>query len=140
MFMCPILAGVLCGAQVPKRAAGLKPLGRGLENQRDAVIAPALSGGLRSVVEDVAVMPAAACAMVFGARKNQFEIATGVERTGQGGKKTRPAGAAVELHLRGVDRQVAGRAMEHALAFFIVQRAAERSLGALLAQHIELLR
>jgi hypothetical protein len=40
------------------------------ELQRDAVVAPALPGGRRAVVEDVAVVAAAADAVIFGARQN----------------------------------------------------------------------
>ena len=44
----------------------------GLRNelQSDAVVAPSFSGGRRAVVEDMAMMAAAARTVIFGARQN----------------------------------------------------------------------
>ena len=66
--------GALCGIGHGRSepAAGLPPRFRQLvafgdELQRDAVVAKALSGRLRAIVEDVPLMPATAGAVIFGA-------------------------------------------------------------------------
>src|SRR6266550_1587473 len=111
-----------------------------VEYQRKAVHAVAQAGRLRSVVEDVTEMAAAAAAMNFGPQHPQgpvFGLADGVlERL----IKTRPAGAALEFRLRSEQRQVAAGAGEDALAMLLEQRARSRTLGALLAQDVILLR
>ena len=68
-------------------------LNRRLENQRSPIVAPALPGRLRTVIEDVTVMTAAAHAVVFGARIDQLEIGFLLEHAGKCGEKTRPTGA-----------------------------------------------
>ena len=95
-------------------------------------------GRRRTILENVAVVPAAARAMVFAARIDQFEIGFFVEHARQGGEKTRPAGAAFIFHFSGEHRQVTARAVKHAFAFFLVENAAAAALGALVAQHIVL--
>src|SRR5450756_3198666 len=92
------------------RRSGLAGLGD--EAQRHAVVAIALPGRRRAVVEYMAVVPAAARTVILGARKNQLEVAAGAERAGNGGEKAGPAGAAVEFHDRGEKRQAAARAYE----------------------------
>ena len=65
--------------------SGFAPLGDKL--QRDAIVAPAFSRRLRAVVENVAMVAAAARAMILGARQNEFEIRAGVEAAGMVVKK-----------------------------------------------------
>src|SRR4051794_24254199 len=88
--------------------------------QRNAVIAPALVGWGRAIVEDVAMVPAAADAVVLAARQDQQEILLLLEHARDGGEEARPAGARLELHLRGEYRQVAAAAGEHAGALLVV--------------------
>src|SRR5262245_14644787 len=68
--------------------------------QRDAVVAPALPGGWRAVVEHVSVVAAAAHAMIFGAWPDQFKIPLGGEHVRYRREKTRPARAAIKFHRR----------------------------------------
>src|SRR5262245_32474290 len=117
---------------------GLSRLGNELERQ--PVVAPALAGGRRAVVEHVPVVAAAALAVIFGAREEQQVIGLGFEHAWDGREKARPAGAAVELHGGGVDGQIAARANEHAFALLPVERAAPGTLGTLFAQHPERVR
>src|ERR1700687_5821600 len=111
-----------------------------MEYQRKAVHAVAQAGRLRPIVENVTEMAAAAAAVDFGPQHPKgavFGLADGVvERL----IKTRPAGAALEFRLRGEQRQVAAGAGEDALAMLLEQRARSRTLGALLAQDLILLR
>src|SRR5258706_8482404 len=106
----------------------------GNELQRQPVVAPTFARRRRAVVEDVAMMTAAADAVIFGARQDQFEIRAGFERRGNAREETRPAGAAVVFHLRRENRQAATGADENARPFFIVERTGARRLGALVAQ------
>src|SRR5467141_3930137 len=111
-----------------------------MEDQRKAVHAVAQAGRLRPIVKDMTEMAAAAAAVNFGPQHPKgavFGLADGiVERL----IKTRPAGAALEFRLRGEQRQVAAGAGEDALAMLFQQRARPRTLGALLAQDLILLR
>src|SRR6185503_2446218 len=106
------------------------------ELQRHAVVAPALIGGRRAVVEYVPVVAAAALAVVLGARVDQVEILLHVERARDGGEEARPAGAGLEFHLGGEHRQAAAGAGVDAGALFFVERAGAGALGAFLAQHV----
>src|SRR5665647_796846 len=102
-----------------------------MEHQRKAVHAVAQAGRLRSIVEDVAEMAAAAAAVDFGPQHSEgavFGLADGIF---QRLIETRPAGAALEFSFRGKQRQVAAGAGEDALAVFLEQRARTRALGAL---------
>src|SRR6266404_8108235 len=111
-----------------------------MEDQRKAVHAVAQAGRLWPIVEDVTEMTAAAAAVDFGPQHPKgavFGLADGVvERL----INTRPAGAALEFRLRGEQRQVAAGAGEDTLAVLLEQRARSRTLGALLAQDLVLLR
>ena len=114
----------------PARAAGrfrqaaTRPNGLGRDElQRDAVVAVALAGRLRAVVEDVALVAAAARAVVLGARNEHLEVGLGRHARPDGGVEARPAGAALELRLRREQRQVAAGADEAALALLVVERA-----------------
>src|SRR5438874_3003377 len=113
---------------------------RRMKYQGVAVHAVAQPGRLRPVVEHVPEMAAAAAAVDFGPQHAEgpiFGLADGVvERL----VEARPAGAALELGLRGEQRQVATGTGEDALAMLVEQRARTRPLGALLAQDVILLR
>src|SRR5258705_9850910 len=91
-------AGNFCRGE--SRESGRRRGGR-VEHQRKAVHAVAQAGRLRSVVEDVTEMAAAAAAMNFGPQHPQspvFGLADGVF---EWLIKTRPAGAALEFRLPG---------------------------------------
>src|SRR6266481_8266209 len=111
-----------------------------VEHQRKAVHAVAQAGRLRSVVENVTEMAAAAAAMNFGPQHPQGPVFGLADRVLERLIKTRPAGAALEFRLRSEQRQVAAGAGEDALAMLPEQRARSRTLGALLAQDVLLLR
>src|SRR5437879_5675071 len=89
-------------------SGGLAALGD--EAERDAVVAVALPGRLGAVIEDVAVVAAAAAAVVLGARHPDLDIGRGAQPAGDRGEEAWPAGAAVKLHRRGEQRQAAPRA------------------------------
>src|SRR4029077_15794894 len=61
------------------------------------------------------------------------------EETGPRIVKPRPAGAALEFLLRGEQRLAAAGAIERAGAFLVIERAAARPFGAVLAHDVELL-
>src|SRR5687767_13520946 len=100
------------------------------ELQRHAVVAPALAGGLRAVVEQVTVVPAAADAVVLDARVDQEEILLLLEHARDGGEEARPPGARLVLHCRGEERQPAARAGEDAGPLLVVERARAGAFGA----------
>ena len=106
------------------------------ELQRHAVVAIALAGRRRAVVEDVALVAVAADAVVLDARDHHLHVGLGADGAGQRGIEARPAGAALELGLRAEERQVAAGAVKAALALLGVERARARALGALVAQHL----
>src|SRR5258706_2138681 len=108
----------------------------GDEAQRDAVVAVAQAGGLRPVVEYVAVMAAAAHAVVLGALHEELAVDRGAEHARDGREEARPAGAAVELHRGGEKRQSAPGTGEYARALLAVERTRAGALGALVAQHV----
>src|SRR5260221_4433129 len=110
--------------------------GLGYESQRPPVVAVAQAGRLGAVVEDVAVMPAAAHAVVFGALHEELAVGRGPEYAGYRSEKAGPSGAAVEFHRRGEKREAAPRADEHTRALFAVERARPGALGAFVAQHV----
>ena len=87
--------------------AGFGRYGRwfpGLEFERYAVHAIALTGRLRPVLEHMAEMPAAAAAMHFGSRHEQAAIGFGLDRIVERRPEARPPGAAVELGIRSEQR------------------------------------
>src|SRR5215218_6437092 len=107
----------------------------GHERQGDAVHAIALAGGRRPVVEHVAEMAAAAPAMHFGAGNEQRAVHRGADGVFQRRREARPAGAALELGVGGKQGQLAARAGESSRALLGIERARERLLGSVLAQH-----
>src|SRR5256885_1754424 len=60
--------------------------------RRHAVVAVALAGGRRAVIEEMAMVPAAAFAVVFGARVDEVVVLLGVEDTRDGREEGGPAG------------------------------------------------
>src|SRR5581483_10330303 len=82
---------------------------------------------------------AAAAAMHLGAHHAVAAIGGGFDRVGLGIVEARPAGAALELALGPEQRLAAAGAGERAGAFLVVQRAASRHLGAVLAHDVILL-
>src|SRR6056300_1384672 len=107
--------------------------------QRHTVVAPALTGRLRAILEDMPLVADATRAVVFGARQHQSPVAFGADMGVDGLVKTRPAGAAVELGLRAKQRQVAGGTNIGAVTLFIVQRAAPGTLGGFFEQNLVLI-
>src|SRR5262249_22474197 len=102
------------------------------------VAEPGRRGAVR---EDMAEVAAAFGAMDLGPRHPVAAIARGADglvadRLGE----ARPAGAAVELRVGLEERLAAGGADKGAAAFFLVQRARAARLGAVLAEHLVLLR
>src|SRR4051812_27760762 len=111
-----------------------------MEDQPETVDAVARSGRLRTVVEDVAEVAAAAPAMHLGAEHAVGPVLGLADIALDRLVEARPSGAALELGVGGEQRQVAAGAGEDALAVFLEQRAGARSLGAFLAQNFILLR
>src|SRR6185436_6195292 len=107
----------------------------GHELERQPVVAPALSGWFRPVVEDVALVPAAARAVILGARHDEPEVALGADAAGDRLIEAGPAGAAVELRRGREERQVARGADERAVALFLVEGTRERAFRPFLEQH-----
>jgi hypothetical protein len=62
-------------------------LGSRHELQGHAVVAVALAGGLGTVIENVALMAAAAGAVVLGARIDQLEVGSVATASGRGCQK-----------------------------------------------------
>src|SRR5688572_4862908 len=127
----------------PRSPSARDPLVRGSnlgvlwdELERGAVVAPALVGGRRAVVEEVAVVAAAALAVVFGARVDEEEVFLGLEYARNGSEERRPARAGLVFHFGSEERQVAARAGKDARALLGVERAGTGALGRLFAQHL----
>src|SRR3954466_6675162 len=109
----------MTGAQLPGPAtiAGTKPsLGRGrrrgMEDQPETVDAVAQSGRLRTVVEDVAEMAAAAPAMHLGAEHAVGAVLGLADIALDRLVEARPSRAALELGVGRKQRQVAAGAGE----------------------------
>src|SRR5918995_1363286 len=88
------------GARACERAPELKFLLRRLELHRHPVHAVTASGRRRAIGEHVTEMSAAACAVHFGAHREQAPIGAGAGCALEWLVETRPAGAAVVLGLR----------------------------------------
>ncbi len=99
-----------------------------------------LPGRRRAVGEDVAQVAVAAGAQDFDPQHPVAAI--GVRRhvlVGHRLEEARPAGARVELRVRGKERQAAADARVDAVPLVVEQRAAERPLGPMRARNLELL-
>src|SRR4051812_6001282 len=83
----------------------------------------------------MSVVPAAARAVVFGARVDEVEVLLHLEGARDGGEEARPAGARLEFHLGGEEGQAAAGADEYARSLFVVERAGARTLGIFFTQH-----
>src|ERR1700674_4592705 len=84
-------------------------------------------------------MAAAAAAMHLGALHAPAAVGGALDRSRHRIVEARPAGAALEFLLRGEQRLFAARAIERAGALFVIERAASRPLGAVLAHDVKLL-
>src|SRR5438045_2567463 len=84
-------------------------------------------------------MATAAAAVDFGPQHSEGTVLGLANRVFKRLIETRPASAALELGLRGEQRQVATGAGEDALAMFLEQRTRTGALGALFAQNFILL-
>src|SRR6185369_4467037 len=111
-----------------------------LELERRAVHAIALAGGLGAIREDMAEMAAALGAMDLGAGHEVAGVGRCVDRALHRCPEGRPARAAFVLGARFEQGLAAAGAAEGAGALFVVQRAGERPLGAMVAQHVMLQR
>src|SRR5215469_10752618 len=107
-----------------------------MEGQRETVHAVAQAGRLRTVIEDVAEMAAAAAAMYLRAQHAEGPVRGGADRVLERLVEARPAGAALELGLGGEQRQVAAGAGEDTFAVLLQKRAGARTLGALVAEDL----
>src|SRR5215470_3598605 len=104
-----------------------------LKIHRDPIDAIPQMSGRRAVVEHVAEMTAAPAAVDFGAGHAVAPVGRSFDRALHGVVETRPAGAAVEFLLRHEQWLTAPRALEGAVAFFIIECTASGRLGAVLA-------
>src|SRR5258708_35479456 len=84
-------------------------------------------------------MAAAAAAMHVGAYHAPAAVGRGLDRVRLRIVEARPAGAALELLLRGEQRLAAAGAVERAGTLLVIERAAARPFGAVLAHDVELL-
>src|SRR5678810_939528 len=125
-------AGGLCRGATSQSVAGLCRD----ELQREAVVAVALAGRRRAVVEEVALVAAAAHAVVFGARHDHLVVDLEGHRARQRFPEARPAGAALKLGRGREQRQLAAGTDEAALALLVVERARARGLGAFEAKDL----
>src|SRR4051794_40620567 len=103
--------------------------------ERHAVHAVALAGRLRTVVENVAEMAAAAAAMNFGARHEKTAVGVGFDRLVERRRKARPSGATVELGVRREKRLTATGAVIDPGAVLLIEGARSGTFGAVLPQH-----
>lgn len=104
------------------------------EAQCHAVVAPALAGWARAIVEDVALVSTAAAAVVLHARVAKEVVYLRAHRAGQRIPETRPSRATVVLGLRREQRLEACGTDVRTRAILTVERARERGLGGLLEQ------
>src|SRR5579859_2988379 len=110
-----------------------------MELQRETIHAVAQSGRLRTIVEHVSEVAAAATAMHFDALHPEGAVLARADRIRKRLIEARPSGAALELGFGGKQRQVTSGAGERTLAVLPEQRAGPRPLGAFLAQDFILL-
>src|SRR5262249_25385432 len=78
-------------------------------------------------------MATAAAAMHLGAHHAEAAVGRGLDRARHWIIEARPAGAALEFRLRDEQRLLAAGAYERAVTLLVVERAASRRLGAVLA-------
>src|SRR5215470_14646513 len=104
-----------------------------LEIHRNPVDAVTQMRRRRAVVEHMAEMTAAPAAVDFGAGHAVAPVGRGFDRALHGIVEARPAGAAIEFLLRHEQWLTAPRALEGAVAFFIIECTASGRLGAVLA-------
>src|SRR5262245_41116253 len=124
----------LCGT-VPSATQRRQWLSVGHEQQRETVVAPAFTAGLRTILEDVSLMAPAARAVVFGARQHELEVALRAHVSFDRLREARPTGAAFELVIAREEREKARSADERAFAFFVVERARAGAFRILAEQH-----
>ena len=107
--------------------AGQRPSrGRGpcrVKHQPETVDAIAQAGRLRTVIEDVAEVTAAAAAMHFGAQHAEGAVLGLAERIVERLPETRPAGATLIFGVRREQRQVASGTGKGAFALLFQERA-----------------
>ena len=107
------------------------------KGQGDAVIAIALAGGLRTIVEHMPLVSATAAAMILRAGKNQLEVHFGANAIGERLPEAGPAGAAL-IFCRGRKQgQFTAFAHKRAVPLFLQQAAGEGSLRAFSPQHVK---
>src|SRR5258708_40307049 len=106
--------------------------------QGETVHAIPKSGGLRTIVEHVTEMTAAAAAMDFGAQHSKGPVLSLADRVFERLIEARPAGAALEFRFRGEQRQGAAGAGESALPVLLGQRARPPAFRAFLAPDLAL--
>src|SRR5215472_509159 len=111
-----------------------------LEIHRHAIDAVAQMGRRRPVLENMAEMAAATAAMHLGANHAVARICRGLHCSGLRIVEARPTSAALELGFGDEQLLLAAGAIERAGALFVIECAAPRPFGALLAHDVVLLR
>src|SRR6516162_6430938 len=111
-----------------------------LEIHRHAIDAVAQMGRRRPVLENMAEMAAATAAMHLGANHAVARIRRGLHCSGLRIVEGRPTSAALELGFGDEQLLLAAGAIEGAGALFVIECAAPRPFGALLAHDVVLLR
>ena len=107
----------------------------GLENHGDTVHAVAKPGRLRTVIEDVTEMAAAAAAIDSRPQHAKGYVSRGADRVLQRGPEARPARATVEFGRRREEGKVTPGAGERAAPLLVEQRAGEGTLGGVVPQY-----
>jgi len=116
-------------------AVGLGRFLAGMKIERHTIHAVALAGGLRTIVEDVAEMAAAAAAMHLGSGRKKAAVGFGVNRLIERRPEARPTRPAVEFGIRGEERLAATGTVVDAGAVLFVERARPGAFGPVLPQH-----
>src|SRR5689334_8637926 len=110
-----------------------------LELQSNPVHAVAQAGWSGAIREDVAQVPAAACAVDLGPVHEETAIDRGLDRLVEWSPEAWPPGAALEL-CRGCEQRLATcSASERPHSLFDIERARPGSLGPVLSEHVELI-